>query len=107
MCRRSLPMLLCLVFVLSGICFGNSQQDSTKKEVKPDFTGVDVLVETDWGTSDRTENVDVFIRTEPDGHIDIVMRKSNHQECIAELVPGVVVKIIDRKTKKVLKTFKK
>ena len=107
MWTKSIPMLVCLVIMLSGLTRGSTQQDSTRKEVKPDFTGVDVLVETDWGTSDKTENVEVFIRTEADGHTDIVMRKSNHQECIAELVPGIVVKIIDRKSKKVLKTYKK
>ncbi len=106
-------------FLLCGISIGLSMphagftaaQDTTVADSiaapVPDFEGVNVIVETDWGTTDKTENVDVFITKGKNKHTDIVMRKSNHQECIVELVSGIVVKIVDRKTGKVLKTFKK
>ena len=54
----------------------------------------------------KTKNVDVFIRKERGKHTEIVMKKSEHQECIVELVPGIVVQIINSKTGKVLKTIK-
>ena len=107
MCTKLRPLLLWVAVLLPVTILGSVQQDSTRVKETPDFTGVDVVVETEWGTSDRTENVEVFIKKTPDGHTDIVMKKSNHQECIVELVPGITVKIIDRKSKKVLKTFKK
>ena len=76
------------------------------KTAAPDYTDVDVVVKTDWGTTDKTKNVDVFIRKERGKHTEIVMKKSEHQECIVELVPGIVVQIINSKTGKVLKTIK-
>ena len=99
--------MVCLLMLALGLTRASAQQDSTKKVIKPDYESVDVIVETDWGTTDKTENVDVFIKTENKGHTDIVMKKSKNQECIIELVPGLVVKIVDRKTKKIIKTFKK
>ncbi len=79
--------------------------DSIKKPV-PDYKSVNVIVETDWGTTDKTENVDVYIKKQKGKHTDLILKKSEHQECIIELVSGMVVKIVDRKTGKILKTYK-
>jgi len=78
----------------------------TIKKPAPDFKDVNVVVETDWGTTDKTEHVDVFIRTGKSNHKEIVMQKSTFQECIVEVVSGMVVKIVNSKTGKVLKTLK-
>ena len=83
----------------------SSVTDSIKQPA-PDYSNVNVLVETEWGTSDKTEKVDVFLKKEKGKYTEIVMRRSNHQECFVELVPGLVVKIIDRKTGKIVKTIK-
>ena len=108
-----------IFFLLCGISIGLSMphsgslalQDTTVADSVtapvPDFKGVNVIVETDWGTTDKTENVDVFIKKEKNQRTEIVMKKSDHQECIVELISGMVVKIVNRKTGKVLKTFKK
>ena len=107
-------LMLLFVFFTCGNLTGSAalflSQDTTAVDtqatVKPDYEDVNVVVETDWGTTDKTENVDVFIRIEKGKRTEVVMRKSEHQECIVELLPGMVVKIIDRKTKKVIKTYK-
>ncbi len=106
-------MLLSVLFTLGCLAVNaapimprDTTAVDTQATVKPDYQGVNVIVETDWGTTDKTENVDVFIRVEKGKRTEVVMRKSEHQECIVELVSGMVVKIIDRKTGKLLKTFK-
>ena len=107
-------LMLLFVFFTCGSLTGNAAlflpRDTTVVDthatMKPDYEDVNVVVETDWGTSDKTENVDVFIRIEKGKRTEVVMRKSEHQECIVELVSGMVVKIIDRKSGKVLKTFR-
>jgi hypothetical protein len=67
---------------------------------------VNVLVETEWGTSDCYENVDVFVQFKGRKVDELVMIREMHQECRLKLISGVVAKIIDPATGKVLKTYK-
>ena len=90
----------------SAYTFQDSSVTDSIKQPVPDYSNVNVLVESEWGTSDKTENVDVFLKKEKGKYTEIVMKKSNHQECIVELIPGLKVKIINRKTGKILKTIK-
>jgi len=112
MLNKIMLLLVCLTAMSYAMPFVSdvSRQDTsavdTVKAPQPDYTGVNVIVETEWGTTDKTENVDVYIRKEKGKHFDIVMKKSDHQECIVELVSGMVVKIVSRKTGKILKTYK-
>jgi hypothetical protein len=79
--------------------------DTAKAEV-PDFTGVDVVVETEWSQPEKNTNVDVFVNLK-DKHPHIVIREVNHKLCEVRILKGVVIKIFDHSTSKLLKTYKK
>jgi hypothetical protein len=64
-----------------------------------------VLVETEWGTSDKYDNVDVRLSWADKKVKEVVIIKKN-SECSIVLIEGVVVKIIDAKSGKVIKRSK-
>lgn len=78
----------------------------TVEEVHPDFTGVDVVVETEWSEPEKNVNVDVFVSLK-DKHPHIVMKEVDHKLCEVRILKGVVIKIYDHKTGKLLKTYQK
>ena len=75
-------------------------------EQAPDFTGVDVVVETEWSDPEKNENVDVFVDLKGK-HPHIVMQEVDHKLCEVRILKGVVIKIYDHKTGKLMKTYKK
>jgi len=77
----------------------------TVNEERPDFTNVDVLVETEWSDPEKNVNVDVFVNLK-DKYPHIVMREMDHKLCEVRILKGVVIKILDHKTGKLLKTYK-
>lgn len=76
----------------------------TPKEKAPDFTNVDVVVETEWGTSDKTEDVNVFVYLNAE-HPHLALSENKHKKCELRIMKGIVIKIYDRKTGKLLKTY--
>jgi hypothetical protein len=116
------PHILIIILLYAFLQFANatSQSNATKpdttetvtsiadtaKEEVPDFTGVDVVVETEWSDPEKNENVDVFVNLK-DKHPNIVMREVTHKLCEVRILKGVVIKISDHSTGKLLKTFKK
>jgi hypothetical protein len=107
---------LTFAIILSMGLFSSSvigQTDTTKtdtakidtiKEKAPDFTNVDVVVETEWGTSEKTENVNVFVYLEAE-HPHITMSENKHKQCELRIIKGITIKIYDRKTGKLLKSY--
>lgn len=83
----------------------DSTQIDTLQEVPPDFTGVDVIVETEWGEPEKTENVDVFLHLK-DKQPHIIMSADKHKQCEVRIFKGITVKIVDHKTGKLLKTYR-
>ena len=81
-----------------------TQADSLTK-VEPDFRHVNVRVETEWGTTDKREGVDVYVKMKAKKPYEIEMRKDEMQRCCVTLMSGVTVKIIDPKTGRILKTY--
>ena len=101
-----------LFLVMPTVVIGNSffipdtsKQDTVKKE-KPDFSSVDVVVEYDWSGPEKNIGVDVFVKKENGKPAVIIMIKGEVRRCEVELISGVVVKIYDPKTNKILKTYK-
>lgn len=70
----------------------------------PAFTNVDVVVETEWGTSEKTENVKVYVFLEAK-YPHLIMTENKHKQCELRIVKGITIKIYDRKTGKKLKTY--
>lgn len=101
---------LIALFVFTNV---NGQTDTTRvdtteidtiKGKAPAFTNVDVVVETEWAGSEKTENVKVYVFLETK-HPHLIMTENKHKQCEIRIVKGMTVKIIDRKTGKRLKTY--
>lgn len=82
----------------------DSTQIDTVKGKSPAFINVDVLVETEWGDSEKTENVKVYAFLEAE-HPHLLMTENKHKRCEIRIIKGMTVKIIDHKTGKRLKTY--
>lgn len=82
----------------------DSTQIETPKEVPPDFTDVDVIVETEWSEPEKTSNVNVYLHLK-DEHPHITMSPNSHQQCDIRIIKGITIKILDSKTGKLLKKY--
>jgi len=105
----------CFMICISLFVYANAQaqSDTTKtepvpvdtvKKVLPDFTNVDVVVETEWGDPEKTSNVDVYVHLK-DKHPHIAMIPDNHKQCEIRIIKGITIKILDNKTGKLLKKY--
>ena len=100
-------------FIVSPLlpAYSNIISDTTAvdsiKTPQPDFSNVNVIVETAWGTPDKSVNVNVYIMRKGKNISEIVLKKGQHQECSIELMEGIVVKIIDPKSGRILKQYGK
>jgi len=73
---------------------------------EPSFENVDVVVETAWGTTEKTENVDVLVLFNNEKPTGLVLARDRQKLSEVILCEGVVVKLIDRTTQEVLKVVK-
>jgi hypothetical protein len=99
---------ICIFFTSPLLAFYSASQDTAKKDtaqVKPDYENVNVSVTTDWGVSDKHENVDVRLVWTGKKVTEVVVLKK-HSECSVKPMEGVVITISDSKSGKVLKRFK-
>jgi len=106
-------IFICIIFTacLSNLLSAGSflPADTTRADsltkIEPQFKNVNVLVETEWGTTDKREGVDVYVKVKGKKPYEIEMRKGELQRCCVTLMSGVTVKILDPKSGKVLKTY--
>lgn len=100
---------LCISLAGPVLAIQPVMQDTTQADtvavVKPDYENVTVSVTTEWGTSDKHDNVDVRLIWKGKKVKELVVLKK-HSECTVTLMDGVVVTITDPKTGKVLRRFK-
>jgi hypothetical protein len=100
---------VCIFFTSPLLAFYSTAQDTaqsdTVAQVKPDYENVTVSVTTDWGTSDKHENVDVRLVWAGKKVKEVIVLKK-HSECSLMPMEGVVITITDTKTGKVLKQLK-
>ncbi len=100
---------VCIFFISPLPAFYSIVQDTTQvdtvSQVQPDYVNVNVFAETEWGASDKHENVDVRLNWSGKKVTEVVIINKNLEFSII-LIEGVVVKIIDPKSGKVIKRFK-
>lgn len=93
-----------LLFLFSSFLFAGENDYATIDD--PNYENVDVVIETAWGTSEKTEDVNVLILQKNEKATGVVLAKKRQKLSEIMLVEGVTVKIIDHETGKVLKTIK-
>lgn len=88
-----------------------TQTDTTRTQIiqsdsSTTYTHVDVVVETEWGNPEKNENVTAEVVFK-NGKADYVaMTGKRYKKCEITLMEGMKVKIYERKTGKLLKTYK-
>lgn len=88
-----------------------TQTDTTQTQIIQSdtsitYTHVDVVVETEWGDPEKNEDVTAEVGFK-DGKPDhVVIMGARHKKCEVTLMEGMTVKIYNRKTGKLLKTYK-
>ena len=99
--------ILTVLFLLIFVPFLYAGENDYVTIDEPNFENVDVVVETAWGTSETTENVDVLVlfdKDEKPAGMVLARKKQKLSEII--IIEGVTVKLIDHETKAVLRTVK-
>ncbi len=72
----------------------------------PNFENVDVVLETDWGTSEKTESVDVLVVNVNDEPAQLILARKKVKLSEISIMEGVVIKIYNHETGELLKTYR-
>ena len=99
--RTDLLFSALLLFIF--VAFLHAGENEYVSIDEPNFEGVDVVVETAWGTTDKIESVDVLVLFKNQKPTGLVMARDRQKISEVTLVEGVVVKLLDHQTGKVLK----
>ncbi len=79
--------------------------DADTTEIKPDFKNVNVVVEYEWKDSETLEKVDVYLHLDAkEPNVELIA--SEFRKCEISIIDGIVLKIFDSQTGKLLKTIK-
>ena len=106
--------MICIIFGLCFFCANSfaayqsavdTTKDDTEVKEKMDYENVTVAVKTDWGVSDKHDNVDVKLVWAGKKVKEVIVYKE-HSTCTISLISGLVITITDPKTGKVLRRFK-
>ncbi len=99
--------ILTVLLLFTFVSFLHAGENDYVTIDEPNFENVDVVVETAWGTSEKTEEVDVLVLFNNDEKpTGMVLARKKRKLSEIMLVEGVTVKLIDHETKQVLKTIK-
>ncbi len=102
-----LTILLLLFF--SALTFAQASdtiENDTPKKSKHLFKNVDVEIIYAWGEKEKNEGVDADVNFKHKKPECVTIYKEGQKSCDIFIRGGVVIKIYDHKTRKLLKTFK-
>jgi hypothetical protein len=71
----------------------------------PNFENVDVVIETAWGTTEKTESVDVLVVNVNDEPAQLILARKKQKLSEISLMDGVVIKIYNHDTGELIKTY--
>jgi len=72
----------------------------------PKFKSVDVVIETEWNTTEKTENVNVVEIKDKDKTFGITLVKEFRPVSEVTLIKGIEIKIFDHESGKLLHSYK-
>jgi len=98
-----LMMILSLSVLKSNASITYLIQDSS--EIDTDYSNVDVVVQCEWGSSEKHLGVDV-VAINKDNHKNIIIYKDECVKCEISILEGVVVKIFKHNSTSILKIYK-
>ncbi len=98
-----LPVTILLFIFVAFAYAGGSDYVSISD---PNFENVDVVIETDWGTSEKTESVDVLVVNVNDEPVQIILAKKKKKVSEISIMEGVVIKIYNHDTGELLHTYR-
>jgi hypothetical protein len=96
-------MLILLVFLFIITAYTNTTK-KIPKPIKPDYENVDVFVECDWGTNENMVQAKVFDKSKTENPFLLIYKNNGvHDELL--LIKGIIVRIFDHESGKLLKTY--
>ncbi len=108
--KHFLPILtIVLILIISAFTFAQSSDtthNDAGKKAKHQFKNVDVEVIYAWGEKEKSEGVDADVNYKQKKPESITIYSGGHKSCDIFIRGGVVIKIYDHNTRKLLKTFK-
>jgi archaellum component FlaG (FlaF/FlaG flagellin family) len=117
--KMSAFLLLFIIFIITLFIATSSAEtlsdttriDTSKQQIIESdtsiiYTKVDVLVQSDWGDPEKTEDVMAEIIMKDGKPVKVIFKGVRHKTCEVTLMAGLTVKIYDHKAGKLLKTVK-
>jgi len=71
----------------------------------PNYENVDVVIETAWGTTEKTESVDVLVVNVNDEPAQLILARKKQKLSEISLMDGVVIKIYNHDNGELIKTY--
>jgi len=99
-------IVLFIVIFFALIAFANAGESDYVTISDPNFENVDVVMETDWGTSEKTESVDVLVVNVNDEPAQLILARKKVKLSEISIMEGVVIKIYNHETGELLKTYR-
>ncbi len=105
-------MLVFFLVMAMSVFSAPPQEDTTKTTViETDsvvtYHHVDVLVEAEWGEPEKNEDVTAEVIMKNKEAEKIILSGGDYKTCEVSLIEGIVVKIYNHKTGKLIKTLQK
>ena len=99
-------IVLFIIILFAFIAFVNAGESDYVTISDPNFENVDVVMETDWGTSEKTESVDVLVVNVNDEPAQLILARKKVKLSEISIMEGVVIKIYNHETGELLKTYR-
>jgi hypothetical protein len=99
-------IILLLIFIFSNTdsAIASDKPDILKK-IDPTYEHVDVIIETEWGSADKYEDVSVFVNKKNNKVSSIIVFQEK-QKTEIYIIPSVTIKIINHNTEKLIEKYK-
>ncbi|RMG20667.1 MAG: hypothetical protein D6732_28495 [Methanobacteriota archaeon] len=106
--KRSLLsfIIMCVALLTLPLAAQDTTKIEPEKKASPQYKNVDVEVVYPWGEKEAQTNVDAQVTYKNKKPHCIIIYKGVRKDCDIFIRGGVVVKIYDHQSRKLLKTFK-
>ena len=101
--KMHIPVLVMYLLVCAVVNYLFAVQD-IPKPVNPDYDDVDVFLECDWGANENMVQAKVFDKTMAEKPYLLIFKRNGTYEEVS-LIKGIIVRIFDHDSGKLLKTY--
>lgn len=96
-------LLLYFIFSNTNVSFASDKSD-VFKEIDPTYKHVDVVLETEWGSNEKYEDVNVFVNKKNNKARSIIVFQEKLNTEIF-IIPDIKIKILNHYTGKLIEKY--